>query len=119
MTFPKCSKRLGQFEFLESKKLFAADLAGIATPAEVAICDPSDCPSLGGQEGEPITGPNDDASVINPYYHPNLGGQEGEPVIAPVSDMVFENLSGQEGEDIVDRVFQIGYIPAGCVYLHI
>ena len=42
MTFPKCSKRLGQFEALEAKKFFAADLVGIASPVEVAAIESAD-----------------------------------------------------------------------------
>ena len=87
MTFPRFSKRFGQFEALEAKKLFAADLIGFAVPAEVSICDPNDCPRLGGQEGEPVVGTQGDAGIIDPYYHPRLGGQEGEPVVGTQGDV--------------------------------
>ena len=80
MNFLKTKKRLGQFETLEAKKLFAADLAG---PADVVMLDPGDCSS---------------ALTVGPVSQ--LGGQEGEPVMPMYADIVLANLGGQEGEDI-------------------
>ena len=105
MNFLKTKKRLGQFETLEAKKLFAADLAG---PADVVMLDPGDCSSaltvgpvsqLGGQEGEPIS-PGDCTSALTVGPVSQLGGQEGEPVMPMYADIVLANLGGQEGEDI-------------------
>ena len=79
MTFPKQTKSLGRFEALEAKKLFAADLTGIAVPVEVAVVDPGDCPD-----------------VMDPNDCPNLGGQEGEPVVDAV-DYVFQISDTPEG----------------------
>ena len=72
MTFLKSQKRFGQFETLETKKLFAADLAasadvvsfnpGNCTSALTAgVVDPSDCPSIVDPSDCPsIVGPADD-----------------------------------------------------------
>ena len=88
MTFLKSQKRFGQFETLETKKLFAADLAA---SADVVSLDPGDCSSA-------FT-----AGVIDPNDSHELGGQEGEPVSGPAADMVLANLGGQQGEDVADR----------------
>ena len=85
MTFLKSQKRFGQFETLETKKLFAADLAasadvvsfnpGNCTSALTAgVVDPSDCPQLGGQEGEPVSGPATDIVLANLGNLQNYGG---------------------------------------------
>jgi hypothetical protein len=120
MTFLKSQKRFGQFETLETKKLFAADLAASAdvvsfnpgdctsalNPGDcvsaltAGVVDPDDCPELGGQEGEPVVGPRDGAGIVDPNDCPELGGQEGEPVSGPATDIVLANLGGQEGEDV-------------------
>ena len=115
MTFLKSQKRFGQFETLETKKLFAADLAASAdvvslNPGEcitalnpgdcvsaltAGVVDPNDCPR--GVD------PNDCPEIIDPVDCPQLGGQEGEPVSGPATDIVLANLGGQEGEDVADR----------------
>ena len=94
MTFLKSKKRFGQFETLETKKLFAADLAASAdvvslNPGEcitalspgncvsaltAGVVDPSDCPQLGGQEGEPVSGPATDIVLANLGNLQNYGG---------------------------------------------
>jgi len=120
MSLSKYSKRRGQFEALEAKQLFAADLVGGAAadlPDTVVVAgniseddfviNPLNVrTNLGGQEGEPLMNTNlGDHLVVDGegLYQRNelelassLGGQEGEPVVAPVSDMVFENLGGQD-----------------------
>ena len=88
MTFLKSKKRLGQFETLETKKLFAADLAA---SADVLSINPVDCTSA-------VT-----AEIVDPSDTPSLGGQEGEPVSGPATDIVLTNLGGQEREDVADR----------------
>ena len=115
MTFLKSKKRLGQFETLETKKLFAADLAASAdvvsfNPGDctsaldpgdcvsaltAGVIDPDDCPS--------VIDPNDCPEIVDPADCPQLGGQEGEPVSGPAADIVLANLGGQEGEDVADR----------------
>ena len=115
MTFLKSQKRLGQFETLEIKKLFAADLAASAdvvsfNPGDctsaldpgdcvsaltAGVIDPDDCPS--------VIDPNDCPEIVDPADCPQLGGQEGEPVSGPAADIVLANLGGQEGEDVADR----------------
>ena len=85
MTFLKSKKRFGQFETLETKKLFAADLAA---SADVLSINPVDCTSA-------VT-----AEIVDPSDTPSLGGQEGEPVSGPATDIVLANLGGQEGEDV-------------------
>ena len=111
MTFLKSQKRLGQFETLETKKLFAADLAASAdvvsfnpgdctsalNPGDcvsaltAGIVDPDDCPEI-------VV--HDVPNVIDPNDCPELGGQEGEPVRSPYVDAVLADL----GEDITGRV---------------
>ena len=81
MTFLKSQKRFGQFETLETKKLFAADLAA---SADVVSLDPGDCVSA-------LT-----AGVVDPNDTPSLGGQEGEPVVGAV-DHVFQISEAPEG----------------------
>ena len=85
MTFLKSQKRFGQFETLETKKLFAADLAA---SADVLSINPGDCTSA-------VT-----AEIVDPNDIPSLGGQEGEPVRSPYVDAVLVDL----GEDITGRV---------------
>ena len=103
MTFLKSQKRLGQFETLETKKLFAADLAA---SADVLSFDPGNCTSAlspGGCTSALTAGvvdPADCPSVIDPDDVHQLGGQEGEPVSGPATDIVLANLGGQEGEDV-------------------
>ena len=94
MTFLKSQKRLGQFETLETKKLFAADLAA---SADVVSLDPGDCVSA---LTAGVVDPADCPSIIDPADDPELGGQEGEPVSGPATDIVLANLGGQEGEDV-------------------
>ena len=99
MTFSKQSKRLGQFEVLEAKKLFAVDVIGIAAPVEVSIVDPEDCPNIMDPQDCPsVMDPGDCPNVVDPNDCPNLGGQEGEP---------FYYGAREDGpaDDIVDRVF--------------
>ena len=106
MTFLKSKKRLGQFETLETKKLFAADLAA---SADVVSFNPGDCTSAlnPGDCVSALTAgvvdPADCPSIIDPADDPELGGQEGEPVSGPATDIVLANLGGQEGEDVADR----------------
>jgi hypothetical protein len=123
MSLSKYSKRRGQFEALEAKQLFAADLVGgaaadlpdTAVVAEIDsshtelvradIMDPDNCPNLGGQEGEPLMNTNlSDHLIVNgeTLYQrneldlaPNLGGQEGEPIMAP-----------DDCPNLVDHVFE-------------
>ena len=103
MTFLKSQKRLGQFETLETKKLFAADLAA---SADVVSFNPGDCTSAldPGDCVSALTAgvidPDDCPSVIDPNDCPQLGGQEGEPVRSPYVDAVLADL----GEDITGRV---------------
>ena len=103
MTFLKSKKRFGQFETLETKKLFAADLAASADVVSIdpgdcvsaltaGIIDPEDCPS--------IVDPSDCPNVIDPDDVHQLGGQEGEPVRSPYVDAGLADL----GEDITGRV---------------
>ena len=94
MTFLKSQKRFGQFETLETKKLFAADLAA---SADVLSFDPGDCVSALTAE---VVDPSDCPSIVDPSDDPELGGQEGEPVSGPATDIVLANLGGQEGEDV-------------------
>ena len=125
MSLSKYSKRRGQFEALEAKQLFAADLVG------GAAADLPDTPVVAGfDHGDLVTeiNPGDLSSVeMNPgateelfggfnfLKNANLGGQEGEPVTDHiVSDHVWEAgghptdgplyLGGQEGEPVVDPV---------------
>ena len=108
MTFLKSKKRLGQFEALETKKLFAADLAG---SADVVSFNPREytlvMPNPDGHETETTLEISNDKIVRKrpgrTVYTSKLGGQEGEPVSAPASDFVLANLGGQEGEDVADR----------------
>ena len=86
MTFLKSQKRLGQFETLETKKLFAADLAA---SADVVSLDPGDCVSALTAE---VVDPSDCPSIVDPSDDPELGGQEGEPVSGPATDIVLANL---------------------------
>ena len=97
MTFLKSQKRLGQFETLETKKLFAADLAA---SADVLSFDPGNCTSAlsPGNCVSALT-----AGIVDPNDTPSLGGQEGEPISGPTTDIVLANLGGQEGEDVADR----------------
>ena len=106
MTFLNSQKRLGQFETLETKKLIAADLAASAdvvslNPGEcITALSPGNCVSAltaGGID------PADCPSIIDPDDVHQLGGQEGEPVSGPATDIVLANLGGQEGEDVADR----------------
>ena len=103
MTFLKSKKRFGQFETLETKKLFAADLAA---SADVLSFDPGNCTSAlspGGCTSALTAGvvdPADCPSVIDPDDLHQLGGQEGELVSGPATDIVLANLGGQEGEDV-------------------
>ena len=124
MTFLKSQKQFGQFETLEAKKLFAADLAA---SADVVSLDPGDCSSaltagfkdkcpsdmvspLVGGSGRSRFGSADSPSIVvhdvpnivGPVDNPQLGGQEGEPVSPPASDIVLASLGGQEGEDVAD-----------------
>ena len=123
MTFLKSQKRFGQFETLETKKLFAADLAASAdvvslNPGEcitalnpgdcvsaltAGIVDPDDCPEIVVHDVPNVVDPNDCPEIIDPVDCPQLGGQEGEPVSGPATDIVLANLGGQEGEDVADR----------------
>ncbi len=116
MTFLKSQKRFGQFETLETKKLFAADLAASAdvlsfdpgncvsaltagfkdkcpsdmvSPLAAGIVDPNNDPQLGGQEGEPLVGPRDGARVVDPEDLPNIIDPDDTP-----------SLGGQEGEPV-------------------
>ena len=106
MTFLKSKKRFGQFETLETKTLFAADLAA---SADVVSLNPGDCTSA-FSPGDCVSAltagvidPEDCPNVIDPNDTPQLGGQEGEPVSGPATDIVLANLGGQEGEDVADR----------------
>ena len=105
MSLSKYSKRRGQFEALEAKQLFAADLVGGAAadlPDTVVVAEniseddfvinPLNVrTNLGGQEGEPLMNTNlSDHLIVNgeTLYQrneldlaPNLGGQEGEPLV--------------------------------------
>ena len=117
MTFLKSQKRFGQFETLETKKLFAADLAASAdvvsfdpgncvSALTAGVVDPSDCPS--------IIDPADCPNVVDPNDCPELGGQEGEPFVTSNVDLVMDpsdcpnvvdpaddpELGGQEGEPV-------------------
>ena len=90
MDFLKSKKRLGQFETLETKKLFAADLAA---SADVVSPQPGSCVSK-------LTDADLVDEAIDPADDPELGGQEGEPVSSPYVDAVLADL----GEDITGRV---------------
>ena len=101
MTFLKSKKRFGQFETLETKKLFAADLAA---SADVLSLDPGNCSSA-FTAGFKDKCPSDmvsplAAGIVDPNDPPSLGGQEGEPVRSPYVDAVLADL----GEDITGRV---------------
>ena len=95
MTFLKSKKRFGQFETLETKKLFAADLAASAdvvsfNPGDcVSALDPGNCTSAFTSG---IVDPDDCPSVIDPDDLHQLGGQEGELVSGPATDIVLANL---------------------------
>ena len=97
MTFLKSKKRFGQFETLETKKLFAADLAA---SADVVSIDPGDCSSAFTAG---VVDPEDCPSVIDPSDCPELGGQEGEPVSGPATDIVLANLGGREADEVAYR----------------
>ena len=94
MTFLKSQKRFGQFETLETKKLFAADLAA---SADVVSLNPGECITAlsPGNCVSALT-----AGIVDPDDCPQLGGQEGEPVRSPYVDAVLADL----GEDITGRV---------------
>jgi len=110
MSLSKYSKRRGQFEALEAKQLFAADLVGgaaadlpdTAVVAEfdhsdlVAEFDPGDLSSVEMNPGatEELFG------GFNFLNNANLGGQEGEPLhtVAHEAAHVVQQLGGQEGE---------------------
>ena len=119
MTFLKSQKRFGQFETLEAKKLFAADLAASAdvvsiNPGEcitafnpgdctsaftAEIIDPNDGPSIVGSFADRIPLYNNPGqsgmeffSVVDPQDDPSLGGQEGELVSGPATGIVPANL---------------------------
>ena len=94
MTFLKSQKRFGQFETLETKKLFAADLVA---SADVVSINPGDCVSA---LTAGVVDPDDCPNIVDPADDPELGGQEGEPVSGPATDIVLANLGGQEGEDV-------------------
>ena len=101
MTFLKSKKRFGQFETLETKKLFAADLAASADVLSIdpgncssaftaGVVDPDDGPSIVGSFADRIPLYNNPGqsgmeffSVIDPDDVHELGGQEGEPVVGP------------------------------------
>ena len=106
MTFLKSKKRFGQFETLETKKLFAADLAA---SADVLSLDPGNCVSaltagvVDPDDGCPLRGTVTVNLVNVKDSYPQLGGQEGEPVSGPATEIVLANLGGQEGEDVADR----------------
>ena len=93
MTFLKSKKRFGQFETLETKKLFAADLVA---SADVVSINPGDCTSA-LTAGFKDKCPSDmvsplAAGVVDPDDTPSLGGQEGEPISDSASDIVLANL---------------------------
>ena len=103
MTFLKSQKRFGQFETLETKKLFAADLAASAdvvslNPGEcITALSPGNCVSA---LTAGIVDPDDLPCIIDPDDVHQLGGQEGEPVRSPYADAVLADV----GEDITGRV---------------
>ena len=92
MTFLKSKKRFGQFETLETKKLFAADLAA---SADVFSISPGDCVSA-------LT-----VGVMDSAYkdtHTPSNGFQRYPPLASLSSSVPEdlsNLGGQKGEPFV------------------
>ena len=95
MRLSKYSKCRGQFEALEAKQLFAADLVGgaaadLADTAVVAGYDPGD---------------NTDIDLVAENVRTNLGGLKTnqESVAAAGIDqsgLAFESLGGQEGEPV-------------------
>ena len=103
MTFLKSKKRFGQFETLETKKLFAADLAA---SADVVSISPGDCSSAFTaavtdsafkemhvhSNGFQCYPPLASLSSSVPEDLPSLGGQEGEPISDSASDIVLANL---------------------------
>ena len=103
MTFLKSKKRFGQFETLETKKLFAADLAA---SADVVSISPGDCSSAFTaavtdsafkeihvhSNGFQCYPPLASLSSSVPEDLPSLGGQEGEPVSGPATGIVPANL---------------------------
>ena len=86
--------------------MFAADLAASADVVSLNPGDctsafsPGDCVSA---LTAGVIDPEDCPNVIDPNDTPQLGGQEGEPVSGPATDIVLANLGGQEGEDVADR----------------
>ena len=130
MSLSKYSKRRGQFEALEAKQLFAADLVG------GAAADLPDTPVVAGFDHGDLVAeldPGDLYSVethstteelfgsVNFLKNANLGGQEGEPVTDHIaSDHVWEAgghptdgplyLGGQEGEPFIDNCVPNSFI---------
>ena len=116
MTFLKSQERFGQFEILETKTLFAADLVA---SAGVVSLNPGECVTkltdgIVNSATFKDTCPSDMVSqltnavidsvycpsIVDPDNCPQLGGQESEPISSPYVDTVLADL----GEDITGRV---------------
>ena len=129
MSLSKYSKRRGQFEALEAKQLFAADLVG------GAAADLPDTPVVAGFDHGDLVAEFDPGDLYSVEMNPgateglfggfnflknaNLGGQEGEPLMnTNLSDHLVvdgeglyqqnelelaSSLGGQEGEPIFDN----------------
>jgi hypothetical protein len=114
MSLSKYSKRRGQFEALEAKQLFAADLVGgaaadLADTAVVAEYDPGD---------------NTDIDLVPENVRTNLGGiKTNQESVSHGCRGGFNflenaNLGGQEGEPITEESAPVASIaPDGCVDL--